>query len=76
MADDYVTCIRRFLATAGIKTYVFERRRRHRAVVIRNGSTSRFVVFPASPSDSRRGIRNLMTDLRRAVREIDHAPRQ
>jgi hypothetical protein len=56
-ADHYVTIIERLLRRQGIRTYTFERRRKHRVVRVLRGSKTIMVTFPSSGSDWR-GSRN------------------
>lgn len=47
--------------------YRREVRGKHNALVLQVGSLSRFVVYPSSPSDSRRGQQNHLGDVRRTL---------
>lgn len=51
----------------------FEFRGRHKAARLSFKDRSYRVFYPATPSDSKRGILNLMRDLRRGLREIGAA---
>lgn len=42
----------------------------HPRIVVAFGSRERFVTFPGTPSDSLRGVRNHIADLRKALREM------
>jgi hypothetical protein len=63
-ADHYVTIIEHLLRRQGIRTYTFERRRKHRVVRVLRGSKTIMVTFPSSGSDWR-GSRNATAYLRR-----------
>ena len=43
---------------------------RHARVVLRFGDRERFTVVPISPSDSRRGVKNMLGSLRKTLREL------
>jgi hypothetical protein len=43
----------------------------HRHLILEYKGQRRFVVHPASPSDSRTGARNHVQDIRRVLRQID-----
>jgi hypothetical protein len=64
--DDYTTAIERFLDDRGITDYAFERRRKHRAVVVMHRGRRVVVFFPAS-SCNWEGPRNAVTTLRRGL---------
>jgi hypothetical protein len=64
--DDYVKRIERFLGRHRIDGYRFERRRKHRAVIVAHRGKVATVIFPVSGSD-RRGPRNAVSTLRRAL---------
>jgi hypothetical protein len=66
VSDDYTTRIKRFLDRHRIETYRFERRARHRAVVVKHGGKITTVIFAATGSDWR-GPANTITTLRRAL---------
>ena len=66
MRDDYVKRIESFLDRHRIEDYRFERRSKHRAVVVAHHGKVATVIFPASGSDYR-GPRNAVTTLRQAL---------
>lgn len=43
---------------------------KHQRLTISYGNQSRFVTFPLSPSDGRRGLKNTITDVRREMRRM------
>ena len=47
--------------------YRRENRGKHNALVLQVGEVSRFVVYPTSPSDSRRGQQNHLGDVHRTL---------
>ena len=51
----------------------FENTSKHRKAVVSFAGAERFVVFPMSPSDSRRGVANFLSDLRGELRTIGAA---
>jgi hypothetical protein len=67
VADDYLARIERFLSDNDIAVYRFERRGKHRAVVVTFGGRTRRFFFPTSGSD-RRGPANTIANLRRELR--------
>jgi hypothetical protein len=73
MRDDYTKRIERFLERHGIDDYRFERRSKHRAVVVTHRGKITTVTFPNSGSGVR-GARNAVTSLRRALRLVGGAP--
>jgi hypothetical protein len=73
MSDDYVTRIELFLERHRIETYRFEKRARHRAVVVAHRGKETSIIFPASGSDWR-GPRNTIMSLRRALGLVGGAP--
>jgi hypothetical protein len=73
MSDDYTKRIERFLDRHRIETYRFEKRTRHRAVVVAHRGKETTVIFPTSGSDWR-GPRNVITSLRRALGLVGGAP--
>lgn len=48
----------------------FEHRRKHRQVTLEYAGRSRFVVFPASPSNSIRGLQKTIKDVRGELRNL------
>jgi len=66
MSDDYVKRIEPFLDRHWIDDDRFERRRKHRAVVVTHRGKVTTVIFPFTGSDIR-GPRNAVTSLRRAL---------
>lgn len=48
----------------------FTFRGKHKVAQLTLGENSRMVFYPSTPSDSRRGIKNKLQDLRRVLREI------
>ena len=70
MSDDYVKRIESFLDRHRIETYRFERRARHRAVVVAHLGKETTIIFPTSGSDWR-GPRNAVSDLRRALADLE-----
>lgn len=48
----------------------FEHGGKHERAVISFAGRSRTVIFPTSPSDSRRGLLNSLSDVRRLLREM------
>jgi hypothetical protein len=66
VSDDYVKSIVSFLDSRGIETYRFEKRTRHRAVVVEYRGKESTVIFPTSGSDWR-GPLNTIRSLRRAL---------
>jgi hypothetical protein len=73
MSDDYTKRIERFLDRHRIETYRFEKRTRHRAVVVEHFGKVTTIIFPTSGSDWR-GPRNVITSLRRALGLVRGAP--
>jgi hypothetical protein len=71
--DDYTALITRFLDRHRIKTFRFEHRSKHRAVVVEHGGRITTVIFPNSGSDVR-GPRNTIATLRHALGLIGGAP--
>ena len=65
-SDDYVKRIESFLDRHRIDGYRFERRRKHRAVVVAHRGKVTTVIFPLTGSDIR-GPRNAVASLRRAL---------
>lgn len=43
---------------------------KHGRVILRLGEQERFMIIPISPSDSRRGIKNMVGTLRITLREL------
>jgi hypothetical protein len=74
VSDDYVKFITRFLARHQISDYRFEKRARHRAVVVAHLGAKVTVIFPATGSDRRRGPRKAVSDLRHALGLVGEAP--
>jgi hypothetical protein len=66
VSDDYVARIELFLERHRIETYRFEKRARHRAVVVTHLGKKCTIIFPTSGSDWR-GPRNAVASLRRAL---------
>jgi len=56
--------------------YRRENRGKHNALVLQVGEVSRFVVYPTSPSDSRRGQQNHLGDVHRTMEPKAQAPRR
>jgi hypothetical protein len=73
MSDDYTAGITRFLERHRIETYRFEKRARHRAVVVTHHGKKTTVIFPTSGSDWR-GPANTISTLRHALGLIRGAP--
>jgi hypothetical protein len=73
MRDDCTRRIKRFLDRHRIETYRFEKRTRHRAVVVAHRGKETTIIFPASGSDWR-GPRNAVASLRRALGLVGEAP--
>jgi hypothetical protein len=46
----------------------FSKRKKHHELRLHYGDKSRFVVFPASPSDGVRGFKRTMNDIRKELR--------
>jgi hypothetical protein len=72
-SDEYLRRIESFLDRHRIDDYHFERRRKHRAVVVRHRGKITTIVFPHTGSDIR-GPRNAVTSLRRALGLVGEAP--
>jgi hypothetical protein len=51
-------------------TYELRHGGKHTKAHISMNGKSRFVIYPASPSDSRRGALNFAGDVRRVIREL------
>lgn len=51
-------------------TVKFEMGGKHRRAIITFSRKDRFVIFPTSPSDGRRGSRNTLSDVRRALKSL------
>jgi hypothetical protein len=68
MSDDYESRLRAVLSDHGIRDFHFERRRRHRAVVVAHAGRTITIVFPTSGSDWR-GPHRCAADLRRELRK-------
>jgi hypothetical protein len=66
VSDDYLKRIESFLDRHRIETYRFEKRAKHRAVVVTHRGKVTTVIFPRTGSDVR-GPRNAVTSLRRAL---------
>jgi hypothetical protein len=66
MSDDYIPRIKQFLRRHRIETYRFEKRAKHRAVVVAFRGKSTTIFFPGTGSD-RRGPANTVSNLRRAL---------
>jgi hypothetical protein len=64
--DDYVNRIEAFLDRHGITEFHFERRSRHRAVIVTYRGRTTVAVFPTSGRDWR-GPRNAVANLRHAL---------
>jgi hypothetical protein len=64
--DDYTKRLESLLSRYGVEDYRFERRRKHRALVVMHQGRTSTIIFPVSPSD-RRGLWNTMASLRRAL---------
>lgn len=64
--DDYVKKIERFLGQHDIKTFHFEKRSKHRAVVVEHHGRKAIVIFPVS-SCYWDGPRETIRDLRHAL---------
>lgn len=47
-----------------------EVRSKHYALILTVGNVSRFVIYPASPSDSVRGAKNHLANVRQTLREM------
>lgn len=63
----YIAALSAELARAGIRDYEVDTRRPHWRLSFMHNGQRRFVVFPASPSDSQRGVRNAVGFLRRTL---------
>ncbi len=55
------------LREAGITEYEVDRSRPHHRLLFEANGRKVIFVYPASPSDSRRGLVNALTDLRRII---------
>ncbi len=55
------------LREAGITEYEVDRTRPHHRLLFAVGERKVIFIYPASPSDSRRGLVNALTDLRRII---------
>jgi hypothetical protein len=66
MSDDYIDRIERFLAQHHITAYRYERRSKHRSVVIMHGGKVTTIFFPTSGSDWR-GHRRVVAKMRHAL---------
>jgi len=64
--DEFVKAIERFLDRHGIKRRRYERRSKHRAVVVSHDGRDVVVFFPCSGSDWR-GPRNAVATLRHVL---------
>jgi hypothetical protein len=73
MSDDYVTRIELFLERHRIETYRFEKRARHRAVVVAHRGKETTIIFPATGSDWR-GPHNTVSSLRHALGLVGGTP--
>jgi hypothetical protein len=71
--DDYTARIKAFLDRHRIEDYRFERRRKHRAVVVIHRGKVTIVIFPNSGSDWR-GPHNAVSSLRHALGLVGGAP--
>lgn len=63
------TAERELTAWPGV-TASFERTAKHQRAVFSFGGATRFVVFPTSGSDSRRGALNFLADMRKELRAL------
>lgn len=48
----------------------FEKRSKHRAAILSYQGKTRFVVYPDSPGDSRRGVHNHVAEVRQALTQL------
>jgi hypothetical protein len=71
--DDYTARIEAFFDRHQISNYRFERRRKHRAVVVTHLGKECTIIFPASGSDWR-GPANAIASLRHALGLVGKAP--
>lgn len=67
MTEQYETLIREEVSNWPGASVKFELRSKHAQAVVQYGGSSRFVVIPASPSDSARGARNSLPHVRREL---------
>ncbi len=51
MKDEYIVRIEHFLQSLDISNYRFERRTKHRSVIVEYQGRTRFVIFPSTGSD-------------------------
>jgi hypothetical protein len=65
----YADALRAECDKAGASYEIVHGGRHAKAHISLNGKT-RFVVYPASPSDSRRGALNFAGDVRRVIKEL------
>jgi hypothetical protein len=66
MSCDYRNQVGQFLAKHGIENWHIERRRRHRAVVVKHQGRVVTIMIPTSPSN-RWGPQRALSDLRHAL---------
>lgn len=67
MTIEYETWTRNEVALWSGASVTFGKRAKHREAVISYKGESRFVIFPDSPSDSARGVRNHIACVRREL---------
>lgn len=70
LRNDYeAAAVREVARWAGVSAR-FEDNARHPRIVLSFSGAERFVVYPASPSDSRRGLARFLADVRRTLRDL------
>jgi hypothetical protein len=69
-ARKYLQELRRELAKYPGVEAEFAHRSKHQQVTLTYGGRSRFVVFPASPSNSIRGLQKTIKDVRGELRNL------
>lgn len=67
MVDSYVPALVEELRINGVNDYHFDNKGRHNKLRFCCNGQSHLLVFPKTPSDSYRGVRNCLSDLRRLL---------
>lgn len=70
MSQDCVRTAKRILSGTGIEAFELVQGGKHPRLVLSCGGYSRFVVLPSSGSDSRRGLKNFIAQLRREAKHL------
>jgi hypothetical protein len=63
-AKEYLKILQAELKSHGIDDYRVENRGKHLALCFEWRGEEKFLIFPSTPSDSRNGRRNMVSDLR------------